>query len=145
VMQDRALHLQTLKHHLLRAQMKMKLQADKKRADLQFQPGEQVLLKLQPYVQTSVANRPYPKLAFKYYGPYTVLKKVRPVAYKLQLPSDSLIHPVFHISQLKPFHPNYTPVYAELPTVKDLAVANTVPEAILERRLVKKGNVVCLK
>ena len=52
-----------------------------------------------------------------------------------------MIHPVFHISQLKPFHPNYTPIYAELPKVKDLSVMNTVPEAILERRLVKKGYV----
>ena len=140
VIEDRDIHLQTLKHHLLRAQAKMKFQADKKRSDLQFHPGQQVLLKLQPYVQTSVANRPYPKLAFKYYGPYTVLARVGQVAYKLQLPPDSLIHPVFHISQLKPFHPNYTPVYADLPKVKDLSVMNTVPEAILERRLVKKGN-----
>ena len=54
----------------------MKFQADRKRSELQFQPGEQVLLKLQSYVQTSVANRSYPKLAFKYYGPYTVLKRV---------------------------------------------------------------------
>lgn len=66
VIQDRDLHLQALKHHLLRAQTKMKFQADKKRSDLQFQPGDQVLLKLQPYVQTSIAHRPYPKLAFKY-------------------------------------------------------------------------------
>ena len=98
VIQDRELHLQALKHHLLRAQTKMKIQADKKRSDLQFQPGDQILLKLQPYVQTSIAHRPYPKLAFKYYGPYTVLQRIVAVANKLQLPPDSLIHPVFHIS-----------------------------------------------
>jgi len=116
----------------------MKLQGDKKISDLQFQPGEQVLLKLQPYVQTSVANRPYSKLAFKYYSPYTVLERVGTVAYKLQLPPGSLIHPVFHISQLKSFHPNYTPVYVDLPKVRDLSIVDTRPEAILERRLVKK-------
>ena len=113
----------------------------KKISDLQFQPGEQVLLKLQPYVQTSVPNRPYSKLAFKYYSPYTVLERVGTVAYKLQLPPGSLIHPVFHISQLKSFHPNYTPVYVDLPKVRDLSIVDTRPEAILERRLVKKSSV----
>ena len=120
----------------------MKLQADKQRSDLQFQPGEKVLLKLQPYVQTSVANGPYPKLAFKYYGPYTVLERVGPVAYRLQLPEGRLIHPVFHISQLKSFHADYSPVYSDLPKVRDLSIVDAVLEAILERRMVKKCNVV---
>lgn len=141
MVQQRELHLQSLRQHLLDAQNRMKMYADKKRMDLQFQAGDQVLLKLQPYAQTSVVNRPYPKLAFKYYGPYTVLKKVGNVAYHLKLAVNSLIHPVFHVSQLKPFQPNYTPIFAELPKVTDLSISNTVPEVILERRLVKKGNV----
>jgi hypothetical protein len=33
-------------------------QADRHRTDRQFQVGEKVLLKLQPYVQSSVVNRP---------------------------------------------------------------------------------------
>ena len=72
VISNRELHLQSLKQHLSGAQNRMKVMAGKKRSDLQFQAGDQVLLKLQPYTQSSVANRPYPKLAFKYYGPYTV-------------------------------------------------------------------------
>ena len=76
LVRDREAHLQSLKQHLANAQSRMKIQADKRRSELQFQPGDQVLLKLQPYAQTSVANRPYPKLAFKYYGPYHVLEKV---------------------------------------------------------------------
>ena len=142
MVQDREIHMQSLKQHLLHAQSRMKLQTDKQRSDLQFQPGEKVLLKLQPYVQTSVANRPYPKLAFKYYGPYTVLERVGPVAYRLQLPEGRLIHPVFYISQLKSFHADYSPVYSDLPKVRDLSIVDAVPEAILERRMVKKGNVV---
>jgi len=118
----------------------MKLLADKKRKDFTFSVGDQVLLKLQPYTQSTVASRPYPKLAFKYFGPYTVLERVGSVAYRLQLPADSLIHPVFHISQLKPFSTDYTPVYDSLPVITDLEAADTVPEAIVDRRLVKKGN-----
>lgn len=72
------LHAQAsvLKEHLARAQNKMKTTADRKRRHQEFQEGEHVLLKLQPYAQTSLVNRPYPKLAFKYFGTYQVLEKV---------------------------------------------------------------------
>lgn len=79
----RELHLEALKQSLTRAQNRMKLIADRKRTDFQFSVGDQVLLKLQPYTQSSVANRPYHKLAFKYYGPYKVLERIGSVAYKL--------------------------------------------------------------
>ena len=62
------------------------------------------------------------------------------MAYRLELPEGSLIHPVFHISQLKPFIADYTPVYDTLPVTTDLEATAAQPEAILERRLVKKGN-----
>lgn len=118
----------------------MKLLADKNRKDFQFSVGDKVLLKLQPYTQSSVANRPFPKLAFKYFGPYKVLERVGTVAYRLELPEGALIHPVFHISQLKPFIADYTPVFESLPVTTDLEAAEAVPLAVIERRLVKKGN-----
>jgi len=55
------------------------------------------------------------------------------------LPENSQIHPVFHVSQLKPFLPNYTPVFSVLPKVAELDIQDLLPEEILERRLVKKG------
>jgi len=128
-----------LKEHLARAQNKMKQAADRSRKDQVFQVGEQVLLKLQPYAQSSLVNRPCPKLAFKYFGPFQVEARIGRAAYRLDLPEHSQLHPVFHVSQLKPFLPNYTPVFSELPKVAELDASNLLPEEVLERRLVKKG------
>jgi hypothetical protein len=121
ILQERQSRLVDLKHHWAAAQNRMKLQADKKCSDRQFQVGDHVLLKLQLYVQQSVVSRPYPKLAFKYCGPYEILERLGAAAYKLDLLEGSLIHLVFHVSQLKPFTPNYSPIFAELPPLLDLA------------------------
>lgn len=118
----------------------MKQKADKGRSERVFQVGEQVFLKLQPYAQSSVVNRPYPKLAFKFFGPFTVLEKIGSAAYSLALPDHSLVHPVFHVSQLKAHVPANIPVFSVLPQPVVLDAADVVPEEILDRRLVKKGN-----
>lgn len=103
-----------------------------------------MFLKLQPYAQNSVVNRPCKKLAYKFYGPYEVLSKVGNAAYRLQLPEAALIHPVFHVSQLKEHVLDHTPIFSEQPATLDLSLDNTVPEKILDRKLVKQGNVAHL-
>jgi len=89
-----------------------------------------------------VVKRPYPKLAYKYFGHFKVLECLGIVAYRLELPSDSKVHPIFHISQLKPFVADHTPLYSTLPVTTDLEASVAVPEQVLDRHLVKKGNTV---
>lgn len=142
VISNREKHCRALKQRLEQVQNRMKIQADRQHSDKQFEVGDQVLLHMQPYTQSSVVNRPYPKLAYKFFGPYKILERIGKVAYKLELPSGSNIHPVFHISQLKSFHPDHTPVFSILPVTTDLQATEAQPASILDRRLVKKGNTV---
>jgi hypothetical protein len=94
--------LQILKQKLLRSQENMKLIADKKRTPHQFKEGDLVFVKLRPYRQNSVVGRRIHKLSKHFYGPYRIAKTIGEVAFKLELPPTSKIHPVFHASQLKP-------------------------------------------
>jgi transposase InsO family protein len=135
-MQDRELMVRLIRQHLLRAQQRIKTQADKGRTDREFHVGDSVYLKLQPYVQSSVARRANHKLSFKYFGPYTVLQRIGKAAYKLLLPPSAAIHPIFHVSQLKQsLGPNQ--VVAVLP---DQIEPLQVPQQILDRRLINRGN-----
>jgi len=86
-----------IQQHLQRAQQRMKAQADKNRYERSSEPGEMVYMKLQPYVQSSIAYRSNKKLSFIYYGPFQVLQKIGEVAYKLDLSATSRIHPVLHV------------------------------------------------
>jgi hypothetical protein len=76
----------------------------------------------------------------KFFGPYTVLEPIGAVTYHLDLPPASLIHPVFHISQLKEYHPDYSPVFSKLLVQVNFSKEMLQPELILKRRLVQKGN-----
>lgn len=129
--------LQQVKFHLQRAQDRMKKQADKGRTDRQFAVGDRVFLKLQPFCQRSVGDRMHSKLAFRFFGPFEIIKKVNHVAYELALPSDSAIHPVFHVSQLKAAVGTRVAVNDSLP---DLSIGLQVPEEVLDSRLLRRGS-----
>ena len=41
------------------------------------------------------------KLAPRFCGPFTILKRIGSLAYRLTLPDGVEIHPIFHVSRLK--------------------------------------------
>jgi len=98
---DRALMTDIIRQHLNRAKQRMKKYADQHRSERHFEVNDWVFVKLQPYIQSSLSQRANQKLSFKFFGPYRVLARVGTMAYQLELPASSSVHPVFHVSQLK--------------------------------------------
>nr|KYP60651.1 Transposon Ty3-I Gag-Pol polyprotein [Cajanus cajan] len=80
------------------AQSRQKSYAEKRRKPLEFVEGEHVFLKVTP---TSGVGRALKakKLTPRFVGPYQIIHRVGPVAYRLALPpSLSNLHDVFHVS-----------------------------------------------
>ena len=138
-LQERELLSRLINQQLLRAQQRMKHQADKHRSERIFSVGDRVYLKLQPYIQTSVANRSNQKLAFRFFGPFTVLHRIGNVAYRLDLPPDAKIHPVVHVSQLKLHIPPTAVASADLTAITTDPMQLLTPEKILDFRMVQRG------
>lgn len=67
----------------------------------QYQEGQSVWLSAKSVLFQSTSK----KLALRFIGPFTICKVVNPAAVKLALPARR-IHPVFHVSQVKPCTPD---------------------------------------
>ncbi|KAL0540811.1 hypothetical protein IC582_020826 [Cucumis melo] len=85
------------------AQDRQKSYADKRRRDLEFQIGEQVFLKLSSCRGVLHFGRKG-KLSPRYIGPYQIIERVGPTAYRLELPTElARIRDVFHVSMLRKY------------------------------------------
>ena len=78
-------------------QNQQKLYADRGWVERQFEVGDLVYLRLQPYGQSSLKQKGAKKLKPHFYGPYRVIHKIGEVAYELELPQGSKIHNIFHV------------------------------------------------
>ncbi|GJW68470.1 reverse transcriptase domain-containing protein [Tanacetum coccineum] len=68
---------------------------------LEFEVGDQVLLKVSPR-KGVVRFGKKGKLAPRYVGPFEILERIGPIAYRLRLPQElSSVHEPFHVSNLK--------------------------------------------
>jgi hypothetical protein len=93
-------------------------------------------------IQTYVLKqaKKYNKLSPRYYGPYKVLQKIGTMAYKLELPASSRVHPVFHVSCLKKVICDKIPVQTILPELNEEGKIILEPKAITDTRIHQMRN-----
>ncbi|GJX82335.1 hypothetical protein Tco_0331816 [Tanacetum coccineum] len=80
---------------------RQKSYADNRRKPLEFEVGDRVMLKVSPW-KGDIRFGKKGKLAPRYVGPFEILERIGPVAYRLRLPEElSGVHDTFHVSNLK--------------------------------------------
>ncbi|GJT68091.1 putative reverse transcriptase domain-containing protein [Tanacetum coccineum] len=90
-----------IKDRLKAARDRQKSYVDKRRKPLEFSVGDYVLLKASPW-KGVVRFGKKGKLAPRFVGPFEIVEKVGPVAYRLDFPKKlNDVHDTFHVSNLK--------------------------------------------
>ena len=120
--------------------------ADNRRRDLQFEIGDRVFLKISPWKGVLRFGR-RGKLSPRYIGPYEILSKVGPVAYKLKLPPElSRIHDTFHVSMLRKYIPDPSHVLREqsMQLKENLTYEETPVEIVDRKEQVLRSKVIPL-
>ncbi|KAL0546694.1 hypothetical protein IC582_016606 [Cucumis melo] len=98
--------IQKIRSRMHTAQSRQKSYADVRRKDLEFEIGDKVFLKVAPMKGVMRFER-RGKLSPRFVGPFEILERIGPVAYRLALPpSLSAVHDVFHVSMLRKYVPD---------------------------------------
>ena len=120
------------------AQQRQKAYVDSKRRCVEHKCGDLVLLSTEHIRLKSAGTQ---KLLPRFVGPFSVEQKIGSSAYRLKLPPELKVHPVFHVSLLKPYkgdgsvQPPAAPLY-----FNDENEAHYEVEEVLQCREKKRGN-----
>ena len=107
----------------------------------EFAIGDMVFLKVSPMkgvVRIGKSNKLYPRYA----GPFEILERIGPLAYRLALPPEmERIHNVFHVSQLRKYIPDSSHIlsYPPVQIHEDLSYTEE-PVQILDHKVKQLRN-----
>jgi transposase InsO family protein len=129
-------HMQELqaraKKCLIAAQQRQKRYADDGRRDVTFAVGDKVLLSTKNLKLKFAGTR---KLLPKWVGPFEIEQKIGAVAYKLILPENMKMHPVFHVNLLKAYRSDGRVQPPPLPEIIDDELEYEVETVLLHRQI----------
>ncbi|GJT29214.1 putative reverse transcriptase domain-containing protein [Tanacetum coccineum] len=101
LVQETTEKISQIKDRLKAARDRQKSYADKRRKPLEFSVGDYVLLKVSPW-KGVVRFRKKGKLTPRFVGPFEIIEKVGPMAYRVDFPEKlNEVHDTFHVSNLK--------------------------------------------
>ena len=145
-MQITSKKVKVVRDNLKIARDRQRSYADNHRRDLQFEIGDRVFLKISPWNGVLRFGR-RGKLSPRFIGPYEIVSKVGPVAYKLKLPPNlSRIHDTFHVSMLRKYIPDPSHVLREHPVQlkKNLTYEETPVQIVDLKEQVLRSKVIPL-
>ncbi|KAL1207553.1 hypothetical protein V5N11_017231 [Cardamine amara subsp. amara] len=128
--------IRVLKLNMKEAQDRQKSYADKRRKELKFEVGDRVYLKM-ALLRGPNRSITTTKLSPRYMGPFRIVERVGPVAYRLELPEIMhAFHKVFHVSILKKCLHRGDEVLGEIPSnLQPNMTVEARPLRVLQRRV----------
>ena len=120
--------------------------ADNRHRDLQFDIGDRVFLKISRWKGVLRFGK-RAKLSSRFIGPYEIVSKLGPVAYRMKLPPKlSRIHDTFHVSMLRKYIPDPSHVLREQPVQlkENLTYEETLVQNVDRKEQVLRSKVIPL-
>ena len=128
--------VQVIQQRLKVASDRHKSYADLKRKDIEYEVGDKVSLKVSPWRKVLRFGKKG-KLSLRFIGPYEVLERIGPVAYRLALPLElAKLHDVFHVSMSRRYRSDESHILPmqEVQVHQDYSY-DEEPKAILPREV----------
>ena len=114
IVDETAEKVRVIQANMKKAQDRQKKYANRGRREVSFVVNDLVFLKVAAQ-KGKERFKKVGKLATRYIGQYGIVAKVGEVAYRLELPSDMPMHPIFHVSMLRKHIPDPNMVEPQQP------------------------------